>query len=84
MQRGVRVARLEHPLHRRELVEDLLEPQLVHLVDDDEQVLVVLGPIRAGLLQRQELVDHEVRGVGDGALGHEAMVGARSRFGDIG
>jgi len=62
-------------------VEHLLEPQLVDLVDDDEQVLVMLGPVLARLLERQQLVDHEIRRVGDGPLGHGAMVGGRLSFG---
>ena len=38
----VPVARLEPALQVAELVQELLEPQLVDLVDDDEQQLVVL------------------------------------------
>ena len=49
-----------------ELVQQLLEPELVDLVNDDEQHLVVLGPVRARLLQRQELVDLQVGAVRDG------------------
>ena len=48
MQRGVGVARLQRALDGPQLVADLLEPQLVDLVDDDEQQLVVLGAIRPG------------------------------------
>jgi hypothetical protein len=44
MEGRIGVARLEHPLDFGELVEELLEPQLVHLMDDDEEQLVVLGP----------------------------------------
>ena len=40
-----------------ELVQQLLEPQLVDLVNDDEEHLVVLGPLGARLLQREQLVD---------------------------
>ena len=47
--------------HAIDLVEELLEPQLVDLVDDDEQHLVVLG--RARLLQGQELLDFQVGGI---------------------
>ena len=46
-----------------EFVEDLLEPQLVCLMDDDEQQLVVsrlAEPIALGLLTRQEPVEVQV------------------------
>ena len=54
-----RVARLEARLQVAGLVEELLEPQLVHLVDDDEQHLVVLvGPWALGA---EDLVEGQVR-----------------------
>ena len=40
-----------------DLVQELLEPELVNLVDDDEEQLVVLRPLRSGLLERQQLVN---------------------------
>ena len=64
MLRPVRLIVFEQMPDAIEFVEQLLEPQLVHLVNDDEQHLVVLGPARPWLLQRQELVDFQVRGVG--------------------
>ena len=48
-----------------ELVQHLLEPELVDLVDDDEQKLVVLGTVRERLLEFQELVELQVAGVGE-------------------
>jgi hypothetical protein len=42
----------------RELVQELLEPELVHLVDDDEEDLVVL--VRAGPLRAEQLVQCQV------------------------
>ena len=42
---------VEQRPHAIELVQDFLEPQLVDLVDDDEQQLVVLGAVGARLLQ---------------------------------
>ena len=60
---AMRVVRFEQLDDAIELVQQLLEPELVHLVDDDEQHLVVLGPRRARLLQRQQLVDLEIAGV---------------------
>src|SRR5438309_375413 len=50
-----------------ELVQHLLEPQLVHLVHDDEQRFVVLG---TGTPQRQQFVESQVTGVGDRKGGH--------------
>ena len=47
-----------------ELVQQLLEPQLVDLVDDDEEHLVVL--VRLRLLRGQQLVQPQVAGIGDG------------------
>ena len=49
---------LEPPLQVCELVEQLLEPQLVHLVDHDEQHLVVL--VRARVLRSQHVVERQV------------------------
>jgi hypothetical protein len=57
--RGVAV--LQATLQVRALVQQLLEPELVDLVDDDEQELVVLGGARA--LGAQDLVETEVRRV---------------------
>ena len=64
---------VEHAVaDRLELEDQLLEPQLVRLVDDDEQQLVVHGRIRPQLLQRQELGDLQVRAVGEEALARPA------------
>ena len=64
MERPVRVARFERPLDLCELVEELLEPELIDLVDDDEQELVVLRPVigahRERFLRRQDLLQPEV------------------------
>jgi hypothetical protein len=74
----VGVAGLEGPLDAPQLVLQLLEPELVDLVDDDEQELIVLGrPVRSPgplLLQGEEFGHLQVRRVGDGAAGHERMV----------
>ena len=56
----------EKRLHAIELVQQLLEPQLVHLMNDDEEHLVVLGTGRPRLLQRQELFELQIGAVGDG------------------
>ena len=55
--RAVRFVVFEQLADAIELVQQLLEPELVDLVDDDEEQLVVLRPLRARLLQRQQLVD---------------------------
>ncbi len=49
-----------------EFVQQFLEPELVHLVNHDEQDFVVLGPLGSRLLERQELVDFQIARVGDG------------------
>ncbi len=54
---------LEHPLQVAELVDQLLEPELVDLVDDDEEDLVVL--VRPRALGAEDLLEREVRGVVD-------------------
>ncbi len=61
-----RVTVLELVLGVAELVEELLEPQLVDLVHDDEQQLVVL--VRAGSLGAQDLVERQVPRVGQGGI----------------
>jgi tellurite resistance protein TerC len=61
-----------------ELPQHLFEPQLVHLVDHDEQHLVVLGAVGARLLQREQLVDLEVRGVRQRGVGHVPSVVAKA------
>jgi hypothetical protein len=47
-----------------ELVEQLLEPQLVDLVDDDEEHFIVLRPFGPELLELEQLVDLQVAAVG--------------------
>ena len=62
--------------HAIELVQQLLEPQLVDLVNDDEEHLVVLGPVGTRLLQRQRAQSEPqiiaVRNGGVGMVGHHA------------
>ena len=61
--RALGIAR-EHALaDRLQLEQQLLEPQLIGLVDDDEQQLVVHRGVRAELLHRQQLRDLQVRAV---------------------
>ena len=47
-------------------MQDLLEPQLVDLMDDDEQRLVVLGTLGERTLEREQLVELEIARVRDG------------------
>ena len=64
-----RVAVFELAREVIELVEDLFEPQLVDLVNDDEQELVVLrrtGTLAVVLLQREQLVELQEAGIGYG------------------
>ncbi len=60
--------------HRADFVQHLLEPQLVHLMADDEEQPVVVRRTRQLALQRQQLRHFEVRGVGQ-------LGGGRGRFG---
>ena len=53
MLRPVRIARLEERDDVIDFVQHLLEPQLVDLVNDDEEHLVVFGAFGARALQRQ-------------------------------
>jgi hypothetical protein len=61
----LRLAPLEHVDQCVELVEDLLEPELTRLMNDDEQQLVGVRWDGAGMLQREQLVEREVRPVRD-------------------
>ena len=58
--RAMRLVAFEQLRHAIDLVQHLLEPELVDLVNDDEQHLVVLRPFRARLLQGEEFVDLQV------------------------
>ena len=60
--------------HVVELPQDLLEPQLVDLVHDDEQQLVVLRAVRSGHLETEQIVDPEIARVRDGGIAHSPSV----------
>jgi hypothetical protein len=66
--RAVRFVRFEELHDAIELVQQFLEPELVDLVDDDEQRLVVFWSRGARLLQRQEIVELEIALVCRGRL----------------
>ena len=87
VKRRVRVARLEGPLDLGQLVDELLEPQLVDLVDDDEQELVMLGPAvhvaRQRLLRGEQLLEGEVGRIGDGPTGHAVRRSSRPAAGCV-
>ena len=59
------VACEEAVANRLELEQKLLEPELVRLVDHDEQELVVDGWVREELLEREELGELQVAAVGE-------------------
>jgi hypothetical protein len=56
-----------------EFVQQLLEPEFVDLMDDDEEQFVVFRPLRARLLQCQQLVDLQVARVRNGRVGHDLL-----------
>ncbi len=63
LQRGVdrrQLVALEAVAQMVELVQHLLEPELVDLVDDDEEHLVVLRPAGLGALAGEQLVELQV------------------------
>ena len=68
-ERELGLALLERVDQAVELVQDLLEPQLARLMHDDEQQLVGVLGLRPRPLQREQLVEREVRPVGDLAVG---------------
>ena len=74
MLRAIRVAGLEQDDHAIDFVQHLLEPQLVDLVNDDEEHLVMFGAFRARPLQLEQLVDREIAAVGDGGILHPDRV----------
>ena len=63
-----------------ELVQQLLEPELVDLVNDDEEDLVVF--VGAWLLQLEELVDLQIAAVGDGRGLVSRLIDRPRRSGD--
>src|SRR2546427_5524342 len=52
-----RVIAAQHALQEVELVQDFLEPQLIDLVDDDEQSLVMLERTGPRVLEREQLFE---------------------------
>ena len=68
----------EHALHGVELEQDLLEPQLVGLVHDDEQHLVMRRPpglLAFAGLQVEQLVELQIGCVVDAWFGHSTSPG---------
>jgi hypothetical protein len=62
---AMRLASFQQPPRVIQLVQHFLEPQLVDLVNDDEQQFVVFGSGGPGMLEREELVEAQVAAVGD-------------------
>src|SRR6266487_2611939 len=60
MNRGEQIAGGEIALYFLELMQQLLEPEFVRLMDDDEKHLVVLGRARARVLKREQLLQIEI------------------------
>jgi hypothetical protein len=73
------IVTLEEADRRVQLVQQLLEPQLVDLMDHDEQQLVVMRRIAQPLLQREQLGDAQVRTVGQRRGGHGDPFRSRRR-----
>ena len=62
---AIRVVRCEQHVDPIDFVENFLEPELVDLMNDDEEQLVVLGPLGARLLESEQLVDMQIAAVGN-------------------
>src|SRR5712691_9063737 len=75
MNRAEKAAGRKIALYFLELMEQLLEPELVGLMNDDEQHLVVLGRGRARVLKREQLPQIEIGRVGQRRR-HDAMLHA--------
>ena len=74
--RPPQVAREHRVADGGELVQQLLEPQLVDLVDGDEQQLVVRRRVGLEVLLVEQVVDPQVGPVGEpGALLAEVAIG---------
>ena len=76
MLRAKRVARVEQRHYVIHFVKHLLEPQLVDLVNNDEEHLVVLGPLGPRSLEREQFVDGQVVSVGDGFIANTGLYAA--------
>ena len=63
MDRAEKIAGGEISLYFLELMQQLLEPELVRLMNDDEQHLVVLGRRGARLLHREQFLQIEISGI---------------------
>ena len=64
---AVRLVARQQPRDAIEFMQQLLEPELVDLVNDDEEHFVVLS-VGPRLLQRQKLVELQIASVGDGRM----------------
>jgi hypothetical protein len=65
------IAILERALESAGLVKDLLEPEFIDLVDDNEEHLVVFGTVGNWTLGGQEFFEMEVFAVGES---HAAII----------
>ncbi|CAB4580294.1 unannotated protein [freshwater metagenome] len=62
------VTDLQGRLKSGQFMEYLLEPQLIDLVNGNEEQLVVLGAIREWLLQGQQFRNFQIARIGHGLL----------------
>src|SRR5215472_7811669 len=63
MDRAEKIACGKISLYFVKLMQQLLKPKLVRLMDDDEKRLIVLRRTRARLLQGEQLLQIEIAGV---------------------
>jgi hypothetical protein len=58
--RGEKITRGKISFYFLELIEQLLEPQLICLMNDDEEHLIVLRGTRTRFLKRQQILEIKV------------------------
>src|SRR5207237_4021865 len=63
MNRAEEIATGKLSLNLLKLMQQLLEPELVRLMDDDEQHLVMLGRSRTRLLESQQVLQIQIIGI---------------------
>src|SRR5690349_17197593 len=74
MLRAMQVAGSQQRDHMIDFMQQLLEPQLVDLVNDDKEHFVMLGSFRARPLQREQLVNGEICAVSNRAIHSQSLL----------